>query len=96
MKSSFKSFIKSFIVVLIYYFASLGIIRLFRRRGGRSADNARAMLMVYTLFISTLTILITTYELLPESIVDPIYYGLIIFHAAYLFFGGMLYVLSGE
>jgi|GEM_PF-4854495 len=96
MKTSLKSFLKSFIVVLIYYFASLGILRLFRRRGGRSADNARAMLMVYTIFFSTLAMLFTTYAIFPKPIVDYIYYGIIFLHAGYLFFGLFLYVLGGE
>jgi len=92
----FKSLASSAIVILIYYYASKGIINLLWRSRIKSIDERRSIFILIILFISTLFMIVVPYYFLNDKNVEILYYGIMIFHALYLFFGSAFYLLIRE
>lgn len=94
MNPKLKSLLTSAAIILIYFFATLGIVRLFWNTKDMDKFEGRAKFLILLLFIFSLVFIIGIYHIVGFEKVDNYYAGLIIFHAIYMVLGviGFLFI----
>ncbi|MBM3418022.1 MAG: hypothetical protein FJY17_03750 [Bacteroidetes bacterium] len=96
MKGEAKSIVNSLIIIFLYYFALVGIIRLFWNTTNQYQFEGRVKFLGYLLVILTVLFVFVPYHLFSSGVVDIIYKGLIISHLFILFLGVGKYILDDK
>ena len=63
MEKSIKSYLYSFLVILVFYYATRGIVRLFWNHTNQKIVRARTFILFVSLFFGSLFYIIVTYHL---------------------------------
>ncbi len=63
MEKSIKSYLYSFLVILVFYYATRGIVRLFWNHTNQQIVRARTFILFVSLFFGSLFYIIVTYHL---------------------------------
>ncbi len=96
MNPKLKSLLTSAVIIFLYFFATLGIVRLFWNTRDMDKFEGRAKFLILLLFFFTLVFVIGIYHIVGVAKVDNYYYGLIIFHFIYLFLGLIVFLFIPE
>jgi len=96
MKREAKSIVNSLIIIFLYYFALVGITRLFWNTTNQYQFEGRVKFLGYLLVILTILFVFVPYHLFSSGVVDIIYKGLIISHLFILFLGVGKYFLDDK
>jgi hypothetical protein len=94
MNREFKSLINSLLVILLYYYAIQGIVKLFWNTDDQYRFKGRVHFLGLLLILVTILGIILPYHLFPGSVVNVIYYSIIFFHSAILFVGCFANILK--
>jgi len=92
----FKSLIASATVVLLYIFATVGIVKLFWNSPNVNEVDGRIKFLGLILIILTAILLIIPYHIFGYEAVTGLYYVIIAFHALYLLVGIVSYIFSKD
>ena len=96
MKRETKSIINSLIIILLYYFALVGITRLFWNTTNQYQFDGRVKFLGYLLILLTILIVLVPYYIFSMPIVERIYQGIIVVHLSVLFLGCSYYFISKD
>ncbi len=94
MNKEFKSLLWSIAIVLLYFYATMGIVELFWNSSDYQKREGRVKFLLYMVFIFTLIIIISTYHLLGHADSTIFFQGVIFFHIAYLLVGSVFKLFS--
>lgn len=94
MNKDLKSLIISFSIVLLYVYASVGIVYLLWHTKNGKVLDARIKFLMYMVFILTVILLVGSYHILGDQGSTLIFQGVIFFHIAYLFIGSVYNLFS--
>lgn len=87
MNKDLKSILISFSIVLLYFYATAGIAKLFWKDTKRHIFSTRVNFISTLMFIGTLFMIIVPYHLFGPSNVNGLYKFIIFFHLGYLILG---------
>jgi hypothetical protein len=85
MEKYLKSVIISLSIVLLYFYATEGMVRLFDN--DVSKRNGRISIAMTLLFIISFVLIIVSYHVMGPHDVNGLYMSIIIFHLSYLTLG---------
>ena len=88
MEKYLKSVIVSLSIVLLYFYATEGMVRLFSK--DVSKHNGRISLTMTLLFIVSFVLIIVPYHIMGPHDVNNLYMFIIIFHLVYLTLGSSI------
>lgn len=91
MNREAKSLINSLIVILFYYFALVGIVKLFWNTQSENQFDGRVKFLGLLLILLTIVGVIVPYHLFSIGVVDIIYQVIIAGHLLLLIVGGCSY-----
>ena len=89
-----KSLFASFTIILLYFFATIGIVKLFWNTDDHYMLEGRIKFLFLMLFVVTALLIFVPYHFLSHGGVDILYYTIFIIHALYLLVGIMAYILK--
>ena len=89
-----KSLFASFTIILLYLFATIGIIKLFWNSDDYSVLDGRLKFLFVMIFVVTAFLIFVPYHFLSHEGVEILYYAIFIIHALYLLVGIMAYILK--
>ena len=92
MNREAKSLLNSMIIILLYYFALVGLVRLFWNTSNEYQFEGRVKFLGLLLILLTVLGVILPYHIFPMHTVDAIYYFIILSHLSILFVGGVSYL----
>jgi amino acid transporter len=87
MNKDLKSILISLSIVLLYFYAAAGVIKIIWNSKKENVFDARVSFISVMMFIGTLFMLIVPYHLFGSQSVTGLYYCIIVFHIIYLFVG---------
>ena len=88
-----KSLFASFTIILLYFFATIGIVKLFWNTDDYYMLEGRIKSLFLMIFVVTAFLIFVPYPFLSHGGVDILYYAIFIIHALYLLVGIMAYIL---
>jgi len=88
-----KSLFASFTIILLYLFATVGIIKLFWNSDDYSVLDGRLKFLFVMVFVVTAILIFLPYPFLSHGGVEILYYAIFIIHALYLLVGILAYIL---
>jgi len=88
-----KSLFASFTIILLYFFATIGIVKLFWNTDDYDMLEGRVKFLFLMIFVVTAFLIFVPYHFLSHGGVDILYYAIFIIHALYLLVGIMAYIL---
>jgi hypothetical protein len=91
MNKDLKSILISFSIVLLYFYATIGIVNIFGKNESEHLNNVRVNLVFTLLAVGTLFMIIVPYHLFGPGSVETLYKSIILFHLAYLIVGCFTY-----
>jgi hypothetical protein len=94
MNKETKSLINSLLVILLYYYALQGLVKLFWFTNDQGMFKGRVHFLGLLLILGTLFGVIVPYHVFSIHFVDLLYYGIIIFHLLVLLVGGIYQLLK--
>jgi hypothetical protein len=94
MNREAKSLLNSLIIILLYYFAIVGLVRLFWNTSNEYQFEGRVKFLGLLLILLTVLGVILPYHIFPMHTVDAIYYFIIFSHLSILLVGGVYYLFS--
>ena len=89
-----KSLFASFTIILLYFFATIGIVKLFWNTDDHYMLEGRIKFLFLMLFVVTALMIFVPYHFLSHGGVEILYYAIFIFHGLYLLVGIMSYILK--
>jgi hypothetical protein len=92
MNKEMKSLLNSLIVIALYYFALLGIVKLFWNTSDEYMFTGRVKFLGLLIILITLVGVIVPYHLFTMHTVEIIYYMIIRGHLLILIVGGASYI----
>jgi hypothetical protein len=87
MNKSIKSFIWSLTFILIYFYATTGIVRLFWDCTNKYQFEGRVKYLIYLHIFISFILIIIPYHIFGPYHVNFIYKGIIIYHGLFIFIG---------
>jgi hypothetical protein len=94
MDKEMKSLLNSMIIIALYYFALLGIVKLFWNTSDEYMFTGRVKFLGLLIILITLVGVIVPYHLFSMHTVEIIYYMLIGGHLLILIVGGTSYLFT--
>ncbi len=94
MNKDLKSLLWSIAIILLYVYATVGIVELFWNCSDYRKREARIKFLLYMIFILTLIIIIGSYHLLGHAGSTIFFQAVIFFHVAYLVIGSVFKLFS--
>lgn len=91
-----KSLLASVTVILLYFIATIGIVKLFWNTPNHYRFEGRIKFSFLLLLIVTLFLIFIPYHFLSYDAVTILYYAIIIFHGVYLLVGTLAYILINK
>jgi hypothetical protein len=95
MNKETKSLINSLLVILLYYYALQGLVKLFWFTTDQGMFKARVHFLGLLLILVTLICVIVPYHVFPMFVTNVVYHVLIFFHLFILVIGCFYNVLKG-
>jgi hypothetical protein len=95
MNKETKSLINSLLVILLYYYALQGLVRLFWFTNDQDMFKGRVHFLGILLILVTLIGVIVPYHVFPMSVTNVVYHVIIFFHLFILLIGCFNNVLKG-
>jgi hypothetical protein len=95
MNKETKSLINSLLVILLYYYALQGLVKLFWFTNDQDMFKGRVHFLGLLLILGTLIGVIVPYHLFPIFVVNIVYYIIIFCHLFILLVGCFYNVLKG-
>jgi hypothetical protein len=95
MNKETKSLINSLLVILLYYYALQGLVKLFWFTNDQDIFKARVHFLGLLLILVTLICVIVPYHVFPMFVTNVVYHVLIFFHLFILLIGCFYNVLKG-
>lgn len=97
MENTIKSYLYSFLVILVFYYATRGIVRLFWNHSNNEVVKARTFILFVSLFFGSLFYIIVTYHLAGgKTEYVQIFYKIYLFLSFIYIVLGLIYdIISG-
>ena len=96
MNKQLKSWAWSIAIVLLYFYATRGVVKLLWNTSNVHMFEGRVKFIMYLLFFFSLVYIVGIYHLVGSHNVDPFYKVFIGFHVIYLITGSFYNSLSKE
>ena len=87
MNKDLKSFMWSLAFILLYFYATAGIVKLFWNTKNEYMFSGRVKFLVYLHILVTLIAIILPYHLFGPQNIDGIYRVIVVYHFIYLMVG---------
>jgi hypothetical protein len=87
MNKSIKSFIWSLAIILLYFYATTGIVRLFWNCSNKYQFEGRVKFFIYIHILFSFMFITISYNMVGPYYVNTIYKGIIIYHGLFIFIG---------
>ena len=84
MNKNIKSLLWSLSLILVYFYATKGIVSLFWNCSDKNQFDGRVMFLIYLHIFISLIVIIIPYHILGPQQVDPLYKGIIIYHVLFV------------
>lgn len=92
MEKSIRSYLNSLIVILIFYFATRGIVKLLWNHNNREVVKVRTFILFTCLFIGSFFYIIITYHLVDgKTVMVHFFYKIYLFLAFLYIVVGLIY-----
>jgi hypothetical protein len=92
MEKLIRSYLNSLIVILIFYFATRGIVKLLWNHQNREVVKARTFMLFVSLFIGSFFYIVITYHLVDgKTVMVQFFYKIYLFLAFLYIVVGLLY-----
>ena len=88
-----KSLFASITIILLYFFATIGIVKLFWNTEDHYMLEGRVKFLFLMIFVVTAILIFLPYPFLSHGGVEILYYAIFIIHALYILVGIMAYIL---
>ena len=88
-----KSLFASFTIILLYFFATIGIVKLFWDTDDFDMLEGRIKFLFLMVFVVTAILIFLPYPFLSHGAFDILYYSIFVIHALYILVGIMAYIL---
>ncbi len=95
MNKETKSLINSLLVILLYYYALQGLVKLLWFTNDQGMFKGRVHFLGLLLILGTIIGVIVPYHLFPMFVTNLVYYVIIFFHLFILLIGCFYNVLKG-
>ncbi len=97
MNKDLKSFMWSLAFILLYFYATAGIVKLFWNTKNEYMFSGRVKFLVYLHVLVTLIAIILPYHLFGPQNIDGIYRMIVIYHFIYVILGtGVNYLFNKD
>lgn len=88
-----KSLFASFTIILLYFFATIGIVKIFWNTDDFDMLEGRVKFLFLMVFVVTAFLIFVPSNLLGHGGVEILFYAIFIIHALYLLVGILAYIL---
>ncbi len=96
MNKDLKSFMWSLAFILLYFYATAGIVKLFWNTKNEYMFSGRVKFLVYLHVLVTLIAIILPYHLFGPQNIDGIYRVIVVYHFFYILLGFTVKLLSND
>ncbi len=94
MKKEIRSILWSLSIVLLYLYATKGLVRLFWNTTDEYKFEGRVKFLIYLQILLAPILIIVPYHLLGPSRVEGVYWGIIVYFLAYILLGAIFNLFS--